>query len=102
VTSLSQSSSSQSYTSLSAICILTQSFAADFAALLRVVLVYIIKLTNRLQARGVARNLFWMGTKQQDYRDRSPPAWSRGRALVEVWGPQKLKTYMLITIAIMC
>jgi len=36
--------------------------------------------------------------------DRSPPAGSRDRALVKVWrrSRQKLKTYMLITIAIMC
>ena len=32
------------------------------------------------------------------------PQWSRSRALVEVWGrsTQKVETYMLITIAIMC
>jgi len=35
--------------------------------------------------------------------DRSPPAGSRGRTLVGLGAsPQKLKTYMLITIAIMC
>jgi len=43
------------------------------------------------------------GIKQGDWGQKSPSG-SRSRALVRVWGrsPQKLRTYTLITIAIMC
>jgi len=56
-----------------------------------------------IDIRGVARNLFRRGTKPGDWGQKSPSE-SRGRALVGVWGrsSRKLKTYTLITIAIMC
>jgi len=56
-------------------------------------------------SRGVARNLFRRGTKHGDWGLPSSPQRGSGAEpwwRSEVKAPQKLKTYMLITIAIMC
>ena len=46
-------------------------------------------------SRGIARNLFRMGTKQGNW-DISPSGGSRGKAMEGVWGrrPQKLDIHM--------
>ena len=65
-------------------------------------LITLTVLTHTL--RGVARNLFRIrrGTKPGDWTgDRSPPAGSRGRALVGSGGEAEAEDIMLITIAIM-
>ena len=59
--------------------------------------------THYITLRGVARNLFRRGTKQGDWGQKSPSG-VQGQSPGGGMGakPQKLKTYMLITTAIMC